>query len=65
MSQDLPSSLQGGRFTNLRHRKPGLRRPAPIIILCSNASVYRAYARGTGKRAPNSDNGLVHFVSKP
>jgi len=65
MSQDLPSSLQGGRFTNLRCREPGLRRPVPIIILCSNAFVYRAYARGTGQSAPNSDNGLVHFVSKP
>ncbi|KFZ05419.1 hypothetical protein V502_09964, partial [Pseudogymnoascus sp. VKM F-4520 (FW-2644)] len=38
---------------------------APVIILCSNASVYRAYARGTRQGTQSGDNGLVHFVSKP
>jgi hypothetical protein len=49
----------------IANERPGVYYPAPIIILCSNASVYRAYARGTGQNAQNSDSGLVHFVSKP
>ncbi|RDL38283.1 Uncharacterized protein BP5553_02623 [Venustampulla echinocandica] len=40
-------------------------RRAPTIILCSDASVYRAYARSMRQGAQNSDSGLVHFVSKP
>ncbi|RFU26643.1 hypothetical protein B7463_g9706, partial [Scytalidium lignicola] len=47
--------------------KPSLPSPfgrAPIIVLCSNASVYRAYARRK-QGAQSSDDELVHFVSKP
>ncbi|KFY87320.1 hypothetical protein V500_07034, partial [Pseudogymnoascus sp. VKM F-4518 (FW-2643)] len=52
----------------IANEKPGLYSQfggAPVIILCSNASVYRAYARGTRQGTQSSDNGLVHFVSKP
>ncbi|KAH8591930.1 hypothetical protein B0O99DRAFT_597767 [Bisporella sp. PMI_857] len=49
----------------IANEKPGLHSPVPIIILCSNASVYRAYARKKGQGTQSSDNGLVHFVSKP
>ncbi|KIN05319.1 hypothetical protein OIDMADRAFT_177547 [Oidiodendron maius Zn] len=38
---------------------------APIIVLCSNASLYRSYVQRTRQRTEGSDNGLVHFVSKP
>jgi hypothetical protein len=36
----------------------------PIIVLCSNASTYRAYAERE-KHVESRDSGLVHFVSKP
>ncbi|OBT44393.1 hypothetical protein VE00_07055 [Pseudogymnoascus sp. WSF 3629] len=52
----------------IANEKPGLLSQfggAPVIILCSSASVYRAYARGTRQGTQSSDNGLVHFVSKP
>ncbi|KAH0562294.1 hypothetical protein GP486_003012 [Trichoglossum hirsutum] len=38
---------------------------APIIVLCSNASVYRAYTRRKGQDVQSSGSRLVHFVSKP
>ncbi|KAH9204266.1 hypothetical protein DL95DRAFT_529330 [Leptodontidium sp. 2 PMI_412] len=49
----------------IANEKPGLHSPAPIIILCSNASVHHSYSRGTEQGAQSSGNGLIHFVSKP
>ncbi|KAF3481560.1 uncharacterized protein GIQ15_04319 [Arthroderma uncinatum] len=34
---------------------------APVIVLCSNASVYHAYAQGS----QHDDKRLVYFISKP
>lgn len=36
----------------------------PIIVLCSNASIYRAYAENE-RHSTTGESGLVHFVSKP
>lgn len=52
----------------IANEQPGLHGAfsgAPIIVLCSNASVYREYARRTVQGTQRSDSGLVHFVSKP
>jgi len=68
MSQSLPSSFYESRFTNLKERNLGLHSSfggGPVIILCSNAYMYRAYARRTKQATQSSDNELVHFVSKP
>ena len=68
MSQILRSHLHSSRFTNLQKRNVDLHGQfgdAPIIVLCSNASLYRSYVQKTKQRTAGSDNGLVHFVSKP
>jgi hypothetical protein len=68
MSHSLPSNLYGSHFTNLKERNFGLHSllgESPVIILCSNAYMYRAYARRTKQATQSGDNNLVHFISKP